>query len=111
MSISQTKILLATDGSEEATLAAKTAVDQANLTSSELHVVHVGEFLPMLFAHTEIEPAQIQQEARKLLGEQVERIGLDSDREPGTRGDKEGPSEKHLGLRRPARSLPSFGGA
>ena len=74
MSISQTKILLATDGSEEATLAAKTAVDQANLTSSELHVVHVGEFLPMLFAQTEMEPAQIQQEARRLLDEQVERI-------------------------------------
>ena len=74
MSISQTKILLATDGSEEATLAAKTAVDQANLTSSELHVVHVGEFLPMLFAQTEMEPAQIQQEARRLLDEKVERI-------------------------------------
>ena len=38
MSIFPTKILLATDGSEEATLAAQTAIDLANKTGSELHV-------------------------------------------------------------------------
>ena len=43
MSIFPTKILLATDGSEEAELALLTAVDLANRTDSELHVVHVGE--------------------------------------------------------------------
>jgi nucleotide-binding universal stress UspA family protein len=42
MSIFPTKILLATDGSNEAELAAKTAADLANRTDSELHVVHVG---------------------------------------------------------------------
>ena len=36
------KILLATDGSVESELALSTAVDLANSTSSELHVVHVG---------------------------------------------------------------------
>jgi nucleotide-binding universal stress UspA family protein len=41
MTIFPTKILLASDGSEEATLAARTAVDMANRTGSELHVVHV----------------------------------------------------------------------
>src|SRR5215207_2209351 len=41
MSIFPTRILLATDGSEEATLAAQTAIDLANKTGSELHVVHV----------------------------------------------------------------------
>ncbi len=41
MSILTTKILLATDGSEEAELAARTAVEVAGKTGSELHVVHV----------------------------------------------------------------------
>src|SRR5918995_4551642 len=40
MSIFPTKILLATDGSEEATWAAQTAIDLANKTGSELHVVY-----------------------------------------------------------------------
>jgi nucleotide-binding universal stress UspA family protein len=42
MSIFPTNILLATDGSEEAELAALRAVDIAEKTDSELHVVHVG---------------------------------------------------------------------
>jgi nucleotide-binding universal stress UspA family protein len=42
MSIFPTRILLATDGSEEAELAASRAVDLAEKTDSELHVVHVG---------------------------------------------------------------------
>ncbi len=41
MSISATKILLATDVSEEAELAARTAIDLAGKTGSELHVVYV----------------------------------------------------------------------
>jgi nucleotide-binding universal stress UspA family protein len=65
---------LATDGSEEATLASRTAVDLAKSTASELHVVHVGEDLPTFFAATELEPAQVEGEARNLLDEQVKRI-------------------------------------
>jgi nucleotide-binding universal stress UspA family protein len=42
MSTFPTRILLATDGSEEAELAALRAVDLADATHSELHVVHVG---------------------------------------------------------------------
>lgn len=42
MSIFPTRILLATDGSEEAELAALRAVELAQKTDSELHVVHVG---------------------------------------------------------------------
>src|SRR5215212_5945104 len=42
MSIFPTRILLATDGSEEAELAALRAVELADATHSELHVVHVG---------------------------------------------------------------------
>ena len=65
MSIFPTRILLATDGSEEATFAARTAVDLAKKTSSELHVVRVWPI---------VQPAQIEQEARTLLNEQVEEI-------------------------------------
>jgi nucleotide-binding universal stress UspA family protein len=41
MSIFPTRILLATDGSREAELAATTAADLAKSTGSELHVLHV----------------------------------------------------------------------
>src|SRR5215213_8978938 len=41
MSIFPTKILLATDGSSEAELAARTAVDLSQKTNSELHLIHV----------------------------------------------------------------------
>ncbi len=42
MSIFPTRVLLATDGSEGADLAASRAVELARRTGSELHVVHVG---------------------------------------------------------------------
>ncbi len=74
MSIFPTSILLATDGSREAELAAATAADLANATDSELHVIHVGELLPTLLAQTEVEPAQLEREAREVLDEQVKRI-------------------------------------
>ena len=43
MSIFPTRILLATDGSEDATYATEAAVELSTETSSELHVVYVGE--------------------------------------------------------------------
>ena len=43
MSIFPTKILLATDGSKEAELASRTAAELSQGTSSELHVLYVGE--------------------------------------------------------------------
>jgi nucleotide-binding universal stress UspA family protein len=42
MSIFPTRILLATDGSQEAQLATIRAMDLAQSTDSELHMVHVG---------------------------------------------------------------------
>jgi nucleotide-binding universal stress UspA family protein len=42
MSIFPSRILLATDGSEQAELAVLRAVELADATHSELHVVHVG---------------------------------------------------------------------
>jgi nucleotide-binding universal stress UspA family protein len=84
MSIFPTKILLATDGSEEAQLALLTAVDQANSTNSELHVVTVGPWNPdpAYAAHEaslhwqtyeEVSEA-IRKEAQQILDEQVKKI-------------------------------------
>jgi nucleotide-binding universal stress UspA family protein len=77
VSIFPTKILLATDGSKEAQLAATTAADLANSTGSELHVVHVGE-LPFVY-HPERHayPAvyeEHEKESQQLLETQMERI-------------------------------------
>jgi nucleotide-binding universal stress UspA family protein len=47
MSIFPTKVLLATDGSKEAELAARTAADLAQKTGSELHVVHAFGIAPI----------------------------------------------------------------
>jgi nucleotide-binding universal stress UspA family protein len=63
MSIFPTKVLLATDASAEAQLAATTAADLASSTNSELHVVHVGELRPTFLAQTEVEPAELKREA------------------------------------------------
>ena len=41
MTTSVTRILLATDGSEEAALAGRAAADLSNNTAAELHLVHV----------------------------------------------------------------------
>jgi nucleotide-binding universal stress UspA family protein len=68
------KMLLATDGSEEARLALQTAADLSERTGSELHVVHVGE-VPLVY-HPERHGYRIQyerdeKEARELLETQV----------------------------------------
>src|ERR687895_2099925 len=77
MSIFPTSILLATDGSKEAQLAASTAADLAKSTGSELHVVHVGE-MPLVY-HPErhayrAEYEEQEKEAQQLLEAEVERI-------------------------------------
>jgi nucleotide-binding universal stress UspA family protein len=71
MSIFPTTILLATDGSKEAELAASTAADLAERTDSELHIIHVGE-VPLVYHperhggyRTEYESAETQ--AQRLL--------------------------------------------
>jgi nucleotide-binding universal stress UspA family protein len=73
VSIFPTKILLATDGSREAELAARTAADIAKSTSSELHVVNVAGGQAY---HTEMREVteQLKQGAGQLLDEQVEMI-------------------------------------
>ena len=81
MSIFPTKILLVTDGSEEAELALRTAIDLAKSTDSELHVATIG--------HAEYRPGydipeagdllkgayeSIEREVRGILDEQVKKI-------------------------------------
>jgi nucleotide-binding universal stress UspA family protein len=80
MSIFPTKILLATDGSSEANLAARTAVDLADKTGSELHVAFIlrtqdtSEYDPMGFNTEKAPEEEIKQMGRRLLNEQVRRV-------------------------------------
>ena len=78
MTIFPTRILLATDGSREAVLAARTAVDVAEKTGSELHVIHVHRILPVPYAYrgryTEPKPEPPGGEARALLNKHVREI-------------------------------------
>jgi nucleotide-binding universal stress UspA family protein len=89
VSIFPTKILLATDGSEEAGLAARTAADLAQKTGSELHVVHVFGIAPLgppiypeatdlqgVEREAEVEERQriSQQRAREVLEAEVEKL-------------------------------------
>jgi nucleotide-binding universal stress UspA family protein len=80
MSIFPTKILLATDGSREADLAATTtAADLAKSTGSELHVLHVGAGRPLYEASgssgiTEEVLDTQRAEAQRVLHEQVRMV-------------------------------------
>ncbi len=87
MSIFPTKVVLAIDGSEEASRAAEAAVELCEKTGSELHVVHVGEDfyltavsdLDMIaqirvaqeYAESE---ANFEQIAREVLDAEVEKV-------------------------------------
>ncbi len=74
MSIFPTKILLATDGSEDAELARATAVDMATSTDSELHVVTVAPGYPSYDIKIPEVVEQLREKAEKILEEQVEKI-------------------------------------
>jgi nucleotide-binding universal stress UspA family protein len=72
------RILLATDGSEEAELAAGVAVELASSTGSELHVVHV-KLLPLVPPYPEVlgwreDLERAERQARGLLDEQVKKV-------------------------------------
>jgi nucleotide-binding universal stress UspA family protein len=90
MSIFPTRVLLATDGSKEAELAARSAALLADKTGSELHVVHVFGITPWYPAYpdgTGFDGADLedpvleedlqrfsQQRARGLLDAEVEKL-------------------------------------
>jgi nucleotide-binding universal stress UspA family protein len=91
MSIFPTRILLASDGSEDAAQATKVAVELSKTTVSELHVVYVGEDAysgPLVYPEAmepgwgeQEDPAlieelrrQFEQVARRMLDAEVEKV-------------------------------------
>ncbi len=91
MSIFPTRILLATDGSEDAAQATKVTVELSKTTVSELHVVYVGEdaYSGLLIYPEAMEPGwgeqedpalieelrrQFEQVARRMLDAEVEKV-------------------------------------
>jgi nucleotide-binding universal stress UspA family protein len=71
------RILLATDGSEEADAAARMAVELATSTGSELHVIHVGKIAPVYHPERHGYVARyerLHEHAEQLLDEQVEKV-------------------------------------
>src|SRR5918997_2020353 len=102
MTIFPTKILLATDGSEDAELAARAAADLTKDTGAELRVSHAWRPLPH-YAYPSLAPEEYhppyEEGARRLLDEQVERI----ERAGAT------VTESHLVMGRPAEAIIDLG--
>ncbi len=73
MSIFPTRILLATDGSEEATMAARTAADIAEKTGSELHVVHARQ-MPLYVDESPTERTEVTESLEETLREAAQRV-------------------------------------
>src|SRR5215216_3676426 len=75
MTIFPTRILFASDASEDSELAATTAVALAKVTGSELHVLHVAPAFPDYFEPSDPdEPGPTEREGRRILDEQVMKI-------------------------------------
>jgi nucleotide-binding universal stress UspA family protein len=73
MSVFPTKILLATDGSEDAAEAREAAVDLARRSGSELHLVHVWHDVPSPYAHAFVK-RELERQGREILDGQVRKI-------------------------------------
>ena len=97
-----TKILVALDGSDEAAAAVRAAVELADASGSELHVVHVGEMTPVYHPEWHGYLARydaLREEAGRLLDEQVEQI----------RADGTNVAQAHLPMGFPDREIVSLG--
>jgi nucleotide-binding universal stress UspA family protein len=84
MSVFPTKILLATDGSDEAAMAAEAAVELSKQSGSEIHVAYVLPAPAQLIGHhlysTEMRESVLgaaEREAETFLKERAEQIGAD----------------------------------
>ena len=114
MSIFPAKVLLATDGSEEAELAGRAAAELATRTGSELHVVHVFGIMPWYpvypegsgphetdpeepLAEEDLQRAS-ERRARELLDAEVERIGSLGGRVAEAHLGEGGPAQEIVGL-------------
>src|SRR5215213_1954223 len=76
LKIFPTHILVATDGSPHADLAAEVAIDLAQSTGSRLHVVAVGRTFPgaVYDEYAEARRDDLRREAQEILDEQVRKI-------------------------------------
>jgi len=85
MSIFPTRILLATDGSREAELAARSAAELSQKTDSELHVVHAFGIVPVgppvypEATELQSEEFEAESEERQRLSEQRAREVLETE--------------------------------
>jgi nucleotide-binding universal stress UspA family protein len=73
MSVFPTKILLATDGSEDAAQATEAAADLASKSGSELHVMHVWHDVPGPYRHGFVK-RELRRQGQEILDEQVQKI-------------------------------------
>src|SRR5215207_9185715 len=110
MSIYPTKILLATDGSREAILAAQSAAQIANETYSKLHIVYVRPrsvpLHPGHFVGPEVAEHPLQRE-QELLERKAQRI-LDAQvKEIEAAGGSV--AQTHLGVGKPAEEIVALG--
>jgi nucleotide-binding universal stress UspA family protein len=77
MNIFPTTILLATDGSRDAELARSTAVDLANSTNSELHLVTVAPGYPSYDIRNPSVLEQLRKQAEAILNAQAKKVEQD----------------------------------
>jgi nucleotide-binding universal stress UspA family protein len=102
MSLFSESILLATDGSEEAELAAGVAVELAKSTAAELHVVNI-KLLPITPPYPEVldwrdDLERADREARELLDEQVKKVEDAGGTVAGAHLREEQPAEEIVAL-------------
>ncbi len=102
MALFSRRILLATDGSEEAELATRVAVELANSTGSELHLVHV-KLLPITPPYPEVldwreDLERADREAQELLDEQVKMVEDAGGTVAGVHSREEQPAEEIVAL-------------
>ena len=82
MSVLPSRILLATDGSEDAALATRAAVDISRKSGSELHLVHIWRNVPSPYAQSFVK-RELQRQGQEVLDKQAKRIEDDGGRISG----------------------------
>jgi nucleotide-binding universal stress UspA family protein len=82
MSNFPTTILLATDGSRDDELARTTAIDLANSTNSELHVVTAAPGYPSYDVYNPEVLEQLRKQAEDILNEQAEKVKREGAKSP-----------------------------